>query len=131
MSILRRLRQYMLLICIVTWAAAFVATHVPAERVPQTGLQESSLHLLGFLGLAGVFWLALAAYGVGARRRIALVIGIMAAYAAVDEITQGLVGRSPAVSDWFADVVGTLCAAAALEAMSYLAGRRRTTPPTV
>jgi VanZ family protein len=130
MFILHRLRRYMLLTCILTWVAAFVATHVPAESVPQTGLTESSSHLLGFLGLTGVFWGALAAYGTAAGRRMGVAIVVMAVYAAVDEITQGLVRRSPAVSDWLMDIIGTLCAVAALEAVARLIGVRRSPPPS-
>ncbi len=115
MNPLHRLRQFLLALCIVTWIAAFVATHIPAERIPHTGLDDSYLHLIGFLGLAGVFWLVLAAYGNTARSRIAIVIIVMAIYAAADEYTQQFFGRDTSLSDWRMDVLGTLCAVALLE----------------
>jgi VanZ family protein len=125
MTPLHRLRQFLLALCIVTWISAFVATHIPAEQIPQTGMGEGYLHLIGFLGLAGVFWLALAAYGNSASRRIAVVIVVMALYAAADEYTQAYFGRGTSASDWLMDVLGTLCAVALLEIVFGLAKWRR------
>jgi VanZ family protein len=112
----------------VTWTSAFVATHIPAGKVPDTGMQDTSLHLVGFLGLAGVFWFALAAYGNATRRRILIVIVTMMIYGALDEYTQAYFHRDTSASDWLMDVLGTLCAVALLEAISRLTGWWRPAP---
>ena len=107
----RRLRWTAWIACGLTWLCAFVATHVPAGRVPSVGVSDRMLHAVGYFVLGALFLMALASSGLGTVRRAVLALAILSAYAAVDEITQPLVDRSPDPVDWGADVVGALAAA--------------------
>ena len=124
----RRHRHALLAACLILWAGAMVATHIPPARVPRLGLSDLLLHALGYFVLAGVFWLTLLAYGVRPWARAAHVFFAATAYAAVDEITQPLVSRNAAWGDWAADVLGAAVALLACE-MLALAVRLTKTPP--
>lgn len=52
------------------------------------------------------FLLALALEGVRGFKRVVIVMAVMGVYAALDEITQQFVSRSPALADWCADMIG-------------------------
>ncbi len=96
----------------VVWVGAFTATHIPPAGLPKTGTGDKVLHAVGYFGLGAVFFAALAASGAGLRRTAALVLVLLTVYGAIDELTQPLVGRSAAWSDWLADVFGAAAAAA-------------------
>jgi VanZ family protein len=103
-------RRLVLAACVLAWAAALAATHVPAGSLPRMPATDVVLHVTGFAGLTSLFVLAQAAYGVPRRRRLILTLPVMAAYAAVDELTQPLVNRVAAMGDWTADVGGAAMA---------------------
>jgi len=110
-----------------TWLGAFVATHIPRGDVPPIGVSDKTLHALGYFVLATLLLLTLAARGAARVRRAALTAAVLAAYAAVDEITQALVNRQPAVDDWLADVLGAAAAIALWEVVLAIYARRRPT----
>ena len=60
--------------------------------------------------MASVFGWTLRAHRHRRLRRVLLVLVLMTIYAAVDELTQPLVNRYAAWSDWFADVFGAAAA---------------------
>ena len=123
--ILRRQKRFSLIVCVVLWVCAFVASHVPLERMPKTHVGDKWLHFVGFFGLAGVFLLTLTAYGVARLRRAAIVICVMVGYAAFDEGTQPLFNRHAAFSDWLADVCGAAAAVIVLEVLLLLLEKLR------
>ena len=104
-----------LLACVGAWTAAITATHLPSSDLPSMEVSDKTLHLAGFTGLAGLFGLTLAAYDTARRRRILLMLLIMPAYGAMDELTQPYFGRSCELADWACDVVGAVAAMAVLE----------------
>ncbi len=110
------------------WAGAYTLTHLPQESLPETHIHDYTLHGGGYFILAGVFWLALRAYGVSARRRALWVAAAMTAYGALDELTQPLVGRSDSVSDWSADLAGAALALAVCEALARVRSKRTPKP---
>jgi len=83
------------------------------------------LHAVGYFVLGALFLMALASSGLGTVRRAVLALAILSAYAAVDEITQPLVDRSPDPVDWGADVVGALAAAIVIGIVPKAFRRRR------
>ena len=95
---------------IVFWIAALTATHIPQQKLPKLPTSDTGLHLLGFFVLGSLFWLSLLAYGIRAMHRIPLVIFTLMIYAALDETTQALVNRTPALGDWAADSAGMFLA---------------------
>ncbi len=111
-------RRLILSACLVVWAGAIIATHIPASRLPRTGVSDKFLHAAGYFVLSGLFWLTLWVHGVTGVKRIALIFFTMLAYAAIDEITQPLVGREDSLGDWLADVTGAIIALILLELLT-------------
>lgn len=118
-----RLPRAMLVLLVVTWLAAFVATHVPPGDVPSTGMSDKEMHVIGFFVLGSLVLVNLSCRSMPATRRIPMTLAILAFYAALDEMTQPLAGRSCEGLDWVADVSGTALAIAAWELL-FLATRR-------
>ena len=92
----------------VYWVLLFVLTHVRFHQFP--GMASSSdkvAHLVAYAGLG-----ALAAWYLWVRGKLSWRIGfilmsILIAYAAVDELTQALLPyRTADILDWLCDVVG-------------------------
>ena len=121
---LHRFRRWILLACVVAWAGALTATHIPAPSMPQLGVGDSNLHFVGFFGLAGAFWLTLAAYGRRTPARVLLLLLVMPAYAAFDELTQPYFQRTADIQDWKWDVIGTAVALLCAEIAMILSARR-------
>lgn len=97
------------------WIALFLATHLPVEAVlAELPPSDKQLHFWSF-ALLGCGLPVLADPQSRFRwSRGALLFGILAVYAAVDELLQIPVGRSAEFLDWLADVAGGalgLCAA--------------------
>lgn len=122
---LYRRRRVILATLIVLWLAAFTLSHIPGEDVPDFHVSDKLLHTVGFLGLATTFALTLQAYGLPRTRRIVLVILIMLAYGALDELTQPYFHRSCELLDWVSDAVGTTAALLLTETLAFLLGRTR------
>lgn len=115
-----RLRRGLLTALIVAWLAAFAATHTPRrEPLPGPRGLDKGLHTLTYGTLGALFGATLIAHG---RRRLVAavwVVVVLAAYGAVDEITQPWAGRTTDLHDWLADVLG-----AGLAAIACLAAPR-------
>jgi len=121
------LRRTMFAACAIVWACAFVATHVPAKELPGFRVGDKVLHVVGFLGLGAVFLLALVAHGKSRRRRVWMGFPVLLLYAAFDEITQPLVGRTAALTDWLSDAAGAALAIAAVETVLAMGKKSRRT----
>jgi VanZ family protein len=85
----------------------FVATHIP--RVPQ-GFDipggDKSQHFLAYAALAILLAVRMSFAAPFAARHALRVLGIIALYGALDEVTQIPVGRHADVWDWVADLSG-------------------------
>ena len=115
----RGLRRRLVLVgCLIVWVAAVIATHIPVGRLPHSGVSDKLLHAAGYFVLAGVLWLTLRVHGVSGAKRITLVFFAMVAYAAIDEMTQPLVGRDDSIGDWLADVIGATASLIFLELLA-------------
>lgn len=104
-------------------------THWPRLKLPGPELRtDLVVHLVAF----GLWMLLFARAGFfGARtsgRTIALSVLAAIVYAAVDELTQGFpaLGRTVALSDWLANVLGIVLVGAVLE---VLRRRKAGSPP--
>jgi VanZ family protein len=120
MRAIHRARRAILLCCIGAWLLAAVATHLPAPELSGIHVDDKLLHLVGYFVLGSLFWLSLAAYETRARRRVLVVLIVLALYAVLDETTQAFVRRTPDVGDWLANVTGTVVAAILWETVSRL-----------
>jgi len=100
------------------WPLIFVATHIPAARMPHMQIfgRDVTLHFTAYFVLTLLFWLARYRYlkPDWLRRTPYLVIAIIALYAAADEFLQMFVSRHADLIDWLADMVGCLIAMAIL-----------------
>ena len=103
----RRLhRGWALLILALYWTLLFVGTHLPPKDVPELKASDKTLHFLAYAGLA---FLTAASSAILTSRmavRWLLTVFLIAGYAAVDEFTQPLVGRTAEMADWMADLAG-------------------------
>jgi VanZ family protein len=85
-----------------------LATHYPKpeQLLGRYGHADKLLHFVAYFLLA--VFVAAAVWGAGLwSRRTALIVAIaLAAFGAVDEITQPLFGRTADVLDWAADCAG-------------------------
>ena len=111
-------RRLVLIVCLIVWAGAVIATHIPVDRLPHSGISDKLLHAAGYFVLAGVLWLTLRVHGVSGAKRIVCIFFAMVAYAAIDEMTQPLVGRDDSIGDWLADVIGATTSLIFLELLS-------------
>ena len=109
-KLLYRSRRRILSGFIVIWIAAFVATHIPGENLPEIPTSDRVLHTIAFFILTGAMLLTMIAHMSKRKYRIPFIICVMVIYAALDELTQPLVGRYNSVDDWLADVIGVLIA---------------------
>jgi len=97
---------------IIYWLILFIATTLPAERLPSVGFSDKINHFLAYFVLAVLVNLMLI-YQRKSRflfetAQIATII-ICLFYGALDELHQLLVpGRSAETWDWVADALGTL-----------------------
>lgn len=107
---LRRWRRFLLISCIALWVTALVVSHIPADELPEGPISDKGLHFIGFFVLTSWFHWTLLAYRHPTGRRIALVICVMALYAAFDEITQPMFNRYGDIRDWYADMTGIIAA---------------------
>ena len=109
----------------------FVATHWPDinRYRPETGWPIPAfgtvMHVGVYVGWAVMWWWVLSAGGRRVSRTAVnwLVLG-GTLYAAFDEITQALVGRTPTLDDFVADIVGLIVATITLQVWQRTRTRR-------
>jgi uncharacterized protein (TIGR03382 family) len=132
----RRLATRLLVAAIVYGALIFAVSHVPGNELAKLNVNvwDKAAHASEYLPLGAVLmgWLV-ARRRTSARaapwREVAITIGIVLAYGALDEVHQSFVpGRQPAVADVAADVFGGAVGAALLLALSRRSARRRPEP---
>lgn len=88
------------------WLALVIGTHLPADQVPYGfSAIDKSVHFVAYAGLT--ILLAFTIYRMRPVKHweIYLFIGL-SLFGALDEYTQGFVGRMPDVLDWIADIFG-------------------------
>ena len=121
-----RSRLALLVLCIY-WPGIFILSHIPKEHVPEdlefSGLR---LHLAAYLVLALLVFI-----NAGMIRRISfrsrklwLWVGVIAVYAAIDELLQECVeGRDGNIVDWAIDVLAVLACVGFLWLLDRLSSR--------
>lgn len=109
MPFMRFFRTGLLLTLIGYWIAMAVLTHLPkVPGVPQMG--DKTTHFVGFAALGALLYLCALATGRASSWTGLFVLTIVSLYAAFDEITQPLTGRSCSFVDWMADLSGAAAA---------------------
>lgn len=111
------------------WGLLFLATHLPGDvqlhlphPIPRL---DKLVHAAGFAGLALFVCAAASNWWRPGPAMYLAVIGALAVYAGLDEVTQGLVRhRQPDVKDWIADLAGTITGVCLYAAVQALLTRR-------
>jgi VanZ family protein len=91
----------------IIWIFFFGLTHWPSEKMPDTSFIlyiDKVVHFCLFTVLG--FLLSYRVQAGSYIKQFATVLAILAIYAAFDELTQPLVGRSTELLDWIADILG-------------------------
>ncbi len=97
-----------ILLLAVYWIALFTMTHLPGDPVSyRVTMKDKAGHGLAFALLATLLaWVVLLVKRrFGPKEAVATGVGL-ALYAAFDELTQPIVGRSCDIYDWLSDVGG-------------------------
>jgi VanZ family protein len=124
--LLHRHRRLLAILLSVLWVGAFAATHIPKAHMPtDIHVSDKTLHAVGYFVLGAMLLLTLASRGKPRWTRVLLTLALLAAYGAVDEITQPLVNRTAAFTDWLADIAGTAAAVIIIELALTLTARHR------
>jgi len=82
--------------------AGYVRFMLRTERPPS----DKTLHLVAYSMLSALLWWCVRLRGTPARRTTAIVLVVVAAWAAIDEVTQPLCYRAAEPLDWVYDVIG-------------------------
>jgi VanZ family protein len=93
------------------WPGVFVLAHIPIPQlVYKAHVSDKGLHFLVYLILTFLLWFAISPNKKVNWRKAAVwwVLFVVVWYGVVDEWLQGYVGRSCDVTDFFADLAGTL-----------------------
>lgn len=100
----------MVSILVTYWCLLFVLTHLPSRYVPDVvDVSDWLAHLFGYAVLAALWGIALRLQGRLNRATAVLVAAVLGGYGALDEWTQQFVpGRSAELTDWGADLLGTV-----------------------
>lgn len=106
MSLPRRSR---LIFCLTAFACAYVVTHLPPGEHLRVARYDKLLHFAGFtfLGMMAL-WQALSPGVMPSMSSVILILLMVGAYGAFDELSQPLVGRDCEFLDWVADAAGTI-----------------------
>jgi VanZ family protein len=91
------------------WLAMFAATHLPFQTTPKGDPYslDKLQHITAFAIFAILLCTAGATIGISRGLLYLSVVGLIATYAALDEISQRFVAeRTPDFFDWLADLVG-------------------------
>jgi VanZ family protein len=105
------------------WIFCFGLTHWPKEQMPDTPFipyLDKLIHFSLFTVL-GIL-LSYRVTGGSYKKQFTTVLAILATYAALDELTQPLVGRTTEILDWIADILG---ASVGFALQKYLSKKNR------
>jgi VanZ family protein len=108
----RKVAAWAGVLLVVYWIGAFAMTHLPmpkeARLTQEIPHADKVVHLAIYAGLSLLLsvWFGVRKRVGGALLVAAVVLCLLAGYAAFDEISQGKVGRDPDIRDWCADVAG-------------------------
>ena len=118
------LRRFILIALIVYWGFALTMTHLPHPPPIGPPVSDKLIHFLAYGLLSGLLFLAMWMWRPNMRWLPAVVLGIVLAYAAFDEITQPLFHRDCEFGDWLADSAAGVIAVSVLGTIRHLMRRR-------
>jgi VanZ family protein len=108
---LSRRQKLTVISLLVYWPGAFILSHIPIPQVVyQAQVSDKSLHFIVYLILTFLLWFTISPNKkVNWRRAVVWwVLFLVVWYGVADEVLQGYVGRTCDVTDFLADLAGTL-----------------------
>lgn len=121
MRLLRR-HKFVLIALGIYWPVIFWLTHIPIPQIArQSGMSDKTMHLIAYFVLAFLVWFTVSPYEKVRwhRKKPWIVLAVILAYAALDEILQGRMGRSMDMLDFVADLFGIFLALGLLSLLSF------------
>lgn len=108
---------------------AVCLTHMPKEPHELEQFKDKTLHTAGYFMYAAVIYTAASITWPRFNGLALLVVLALALWAAADEITQPIFGRTCDILDWRADMIGAVTAVVILSILRLIARRweRRST----
>ena len=106
----RKLLRLFWTLTAVFWVSIFVATHIPAQRLPDVSVSDKFMHFVAYFVLASLVYISTRLTNPSRNGLGATVIAIAMVYGAIDELLQPLVNRNADLDDWLYDVGGAVCA---------------------
>lgn len=93
------------------WLLLFVGTHIPGNPHDAGGHWDKLYHFSAYFGLTILLCTSMANFRRPGPATYAAIVGLVAAYGVMDELTQMLVpSRTADPLDWLADMSGALLA---------------------
>jgi VanZ family protein len=110
-----------LAVLIVYWLALIFTTHIPQlSRIFPFSLWDKIEHFSAYAGLSFLISLNWSLRSSMGRRQWWMIVGLVAAFGATDEITQIPFGRACDALDWVADMLGSLSGIGIFRAVAAL-----------
>jgi len=114
------LRRVLTSVLVAYWVFALVMTHIPHPPPLGPVTSDKLAHFLGYGMLSGLLFLTLWMWKPGMRFLPLIVLGIVVAYGAFDELTQPIFGRDCEFLDWVADSAAAVVAVSVLGVVRLL-----------
>lgn len=105
---------------------ALCLTHMPKAPSELEAVGDHTLHIVGYFFYASTIYTAASITWPRLRGLALMVVLVLAVWAAADEITQPMFGRSADVLDWRADMIGVIAAVVLLSGLRFIVARRQT-----
>src|SRR5258705_714639 len=125
------LRRVLTSVLVAYWVFALGMTHIPHPPPLGPVTSDKLAHFLAYGLLTGLLFLALWNWRPGWRYLPLIVLGIVVAYAAFDELTQPIFGRDCEFLDWVADSSAAVVAVSVLGAVRLRIKRENATGDAV
>ena len=90
------------------WLVIFGGTHTPGNPFPGGGHRDKLAHFGAFAGLAFLLCGSVACFRPMRPAYYGAILGLVACYGIIDELTQLLVSRTADPLDWVADMSGAI-----------------------
>jgi len=118
------LRRVITVALILYWVFALTMTHLPKPPPIGPPVSDKVIHFLAYGLLTGLLFLALWVSRPSMRWLPLIVLGIIMAYAAFDELTQPIFHRDCEFGDWLADSAAAVVAVTVLGLIRHFARPR-------
>ncbi len=120
---LPRRRKTILLALLVYWPTMFVVTHIPqiSRWVAKAKVSDKTAHFIVYLVLTFLWWFTISPYTKVKWKKPTVwwALLVIVWYGAFDEYSQSFIGRNADVSDFLANLTGTLTALVLLSIFTF------------